>query len=241
MSPRPFDAVLFDFSGTLFRLEEDESWLAGITDTRGEPFDVHRQAELMRRLTAPTGQPVEMDAEEHHAWTNRDRDPRWHREAYLTVLSRSGVADPEQARELYGKVIDPSCWTVYPDTVPVVEALAGDGIAVGVLSNIAFDIRPAFAALGIDDQVSVFALSYEIGAVKPEPEIFRYAVDALGVAPARTLMIGDSEKADGAAREIGCSFRLVEPLPTAERSDGLWRALDAAGITPSEPGAGRSN
>lgn len=241
MSHRPFDAVLFDFSGTLFRLEEDESWLAGITDTGGATFDVHRQAELMRRLTAPTGQPVEMDAEEHHAWTNRDRDPRWHREAYLTVLRRSGVADPEQARELYGKVIDPSCWTVYPDTVPVVEALAGEGIAVGVLSNIAFDIRPAFAALGIDDHVSVFALSYEIGAVKPEPEIFRYAVDALGVTPARTLMIGDSEKADGAAREIGCAFRLVEPLPTAERPDGLWRALDAAGITPSEPGAGRSS
>lgn len=241
MGTAAFDAVLFDFSGTLFRLEEDDSWLEHITDPAGEPFDVHRQAELMRRLTAPTGQPVEMDAEEHHAWTNRDRDPKWHREAYLTVLRRSGVADPQQAQDLYSKVTDPDCWTVYPDTVPVVEALAADGFRIGVLSNIAFDIRPAFAALGIDDLISVFALSYEIGAVKPEPEIFRHAVEALRTQPERTLMIGDSEIADGAAREIGCAFRLVEPLPTAERTDGLWRALDAAGITPSEPGAGRSN
>ncbi|WP_241384400.1 HAD family hydrolase [Rhodococcus sp. CH91] len=238
MATRPFDAVLFDFSGTLFRLEEDESWLADVTDEEGERFDVHRQAELMRRLTAPTGQPVEMDADEHHAWTNRDREPRWHREAYLTVLRRSGVADPEQATALYAKVTDPDCWTVYPDTVPVIESLAGDGIAVGVVSNIAFDVRPAFARLGIDDLVSVFALSFEVGAVKPEPEIFRFAADALGVDPRRILMIGDSEKADGAARAIGCSFELVEPLATAERPDALWRALAAAGITPTEPGAG---
>ncbi|MBM7461207.1 HAD family hydrolase [Rhodococcus coprophilus] len=241
MNARPFDAVLFDFSGTLFRLEEDESWMAGITDSQGEAFEVSRRAELMRRLTAPTGQPVEMDAGEHHAWTNRDRDPKWHREAYLTVLCRSGVEDPVQAEKLYAKVVDPSCWTVYPDTVPVIEALAGDGIAVGVLSNIAFDIRPAFAALGIDDDISVFALSFEIGAVKPEPEIFRYAVDALGVEPRRTLMIGDSAAADGAAAEIGCAFELVEPLPTTERPDGLWRALAEAGVTLSEPGAGKSN
>ncbi|KOS55094.1 HAD family hydrolase [Rhodococcus rhodochrous] len=241
MSAQPFDAVLFDFSGTLFRLEEDESWLADITDERGEPFDVHRQAELMRRMTAPTGQPVEMDAAEHHAWINRDRDPRWHRDAYLTVLRRSGVADEEQALGLYSKLTDPRCWTVYPDTVPVIEALAGEGLAMAVLSNIAFDIRPAFAALGIDDLVSEFVLSFEVGAVKPEPEIFRHATDALGVSPERTLMVGDSEEADGAARRIGCSFALVEPLPTVERRRGLWRALFAAGLSPSEPGAGRSS
>lgn len=241
MGTNSFDAVLFDFSGTLFRLEEDDSWMEQITDSAGASFDVHRQAELMRRLTAPTGQPVEMDAEEHHAWTNRDRDPTWHREAYLTVLRKSGVADPRQAQSLYAKVIDPNCWTVYPDTVAVIEALAGDGYRIGVLSNIAFDIRPAFAALGIDDLVSAFALSFEVGAVKPEPEIFRHAVEKLGVAPERTLMIGDSEKADGAARRIGCSFQLVEPLPTAERPDALWRALSASGLTPSEPGAGRSS
>lgn len=45
------DAVLFDYSGTLFRLEEDETWFDGIrVDDR--QVDGHVQAELMRRLTA---------------------------------------------------------------------------------------------------------------------------------------------------------------------------------------------
>lgn len=63
--------------------------------------------------------------------------------------------------------------------------------------------------------------------MKPEPEIFKTAIERLGVSAEETLMIGDSEEADGAAREIGCAFALVEPLPTAERPDALLGALRA--------------
>ena len=45
-------AVLFDYSGTLFRLEEDDSWFEGMQVDERE-VDGHVQAELMRRLTAP--------------------------------------------------------------------------------------------------------------------------------------------------------------------------------------------
>jgi hypothetical protein len=43
-------------------------------------------------------------------------------------------------------------------------------------------------------------------------------------------MVGDSAEADGAAQEIGCSFALVDPVPTAERPDALLAALSAFGI-----------
>ncbi|HEX9175808.1 MAG TPA: HAD family hydrolase, partial [Mycobacterium sp.] len=51
-------AVLFDFSGTLFRLEEGDSWFAGMQLDHDAEVDGHVQAELMRRLTAPTGRSV---------------------------------------------------------------------------------------------------------------------------------------------------------------------------------------
>ena len=225
-----FDAVIFDFSGTLFRLEEDDSWMADLTDHDGEPFDLHQQAELMRRMTAPVGQTVEMDAAEHHAWTNRDLDPRFHRQAYLDVLRKSGVAHEDQAVGLYERVIDPGCWSAYPDTAEVLASLKDRGIKVAVLSNIAFDIRPAFADLGVEHLVDAFVLSFEVGAIKPDPKIFEHALAALGSEPERTLMIGDSEEADGAARKVGCAFALVEPLPLAERPDGLRTALGAFGL-----------
>lgn len=221
-------AVLFDFSGTLFRLEEDDSWFEGIqVDERA--VDGHVQAELMRRLTAPTGSSVEMDEQTHRAWTNRDLAPHLHREAYLHVLRESGLAD-DHAKTLYDRVIDTASWSPYPDTATVLAGLHRRGVKTAVVSNIAFDVRPAFAALGALTDVDEYVLSFEVGAVKPNPEIFQTALARLGVAAGDALMVGDSEEADGGARDVGCRFALVDPLPTDQRPDGLLGALRAEGV-----------
>jgi HAD superfamily hydrolase (TIGR01493 family) len=224
-----FDAVLFDFSGTLFRLEEDESWFHGITVDDRE-VDGHVQAELMRRMTAPTGQHVDMTPDAYHAWVNRDLAPHLHREAYLHVLRESGLTD-DHAESLYGLLIDPMNWTPYPDTAAVLQGLHRQGLKTAVVSNIAFDVRPAFESLGAAEFVDAFVLSFEIGAMKPDAVIFQAALDGLGVAAERALMVGDSDEADGGARALGCGFTLVDPLPTAERPDGLRTALSGHAIT----------
>jgi HAD superfamily hydrolase (TIGR01509 family) len=222
-------AVLFDYSGTLFRLEEADSWFAGMkVDDRA--VDGHVQAELMRRLTAPTGRSVEMDEQTYQAWVNRDLAPHLHREAYLHVLRESGLAD-HHAEALYDRVVSPSSWTPYPDTATVLAGLRRQGIATAVVSNIAFDVRPAFDAIGVGEHVTEFVLSFEVGAVKPAPEIFETALARLGVDAADALMIGDSEEADGGARDVGCRFALVDPLPTDQRPDALIEALKANGIS----------
>jgi HAD superfamily hydrolase (TIGR01509 family) len=222
-------AVLFDFSGTLFRLEEDDSWFEGIKVDERE-VDGHVQVELMRRLTAPTGRSVEMTPEAHHAWVNRDLAPHLHREAYLHVLRESGLAD-HHAEALYDRVIDMSSWTPYPDTADVLKGLFRQGIKTAVVSNIAFDVRPAFVAIGAADYVDEFVLSFEVGAIKPDAAIFETALARLGVEAAHTVMVGDSDEADGGARAVGCGFILVDPLPTSQRTDGLSSALTDYGIT----------
>jgi HAD superfamily hydrolase (TIGR01509 family) len=201
-------AVLFDFSGTLFRLEEDDSWFAGMqVDERS----------------------VDMDPQTYEAWVNRDLAPHLHREAYLHVLRESGLAD-HHAELLYGRVIDPSSWTPYPDTATVLASLHERGIKTAVVSNIPFDVRPAFGSIGAADHVTEFVLSFEVGVVKPKPEIFETALSRLGVGAADALMVGDSEEADGAARGVGIGFALVDPLPTTQRPDGLIEALNANGV-----------
>src|SRR5690242_12358022 len=222
-------AVLFDYSGTLFRLEEDESWFEGITVDERE-VDGHVQAELMRRLTSPVGQHVDMTPEAYHAWVNRDLAPHLHREAYLHVLRESGLAE-HHAETLYGRAIDPSSWTPYPDTATVLEGLHRQGIRTAVVSNIAFDVRPAFETLGVADYVDEFVLSYEIGVIKPDAAIFETALSRLGVEAADAVMVGDSDEADGGARAIGCGFSLVDLLPTVEPPEGLRTALADHGVT----------
>lgn len=226
MQPPTLKAALFDFSGTLFRLEEDDSWFAGMS-VDDKAVDGHVQAELMRRLTAPTGRSVQMGPDEYHAWVNRDLAPHLHREAYLHVLRESGMAD-HHAESLYQRVISPESWIPYPDTAEVLGALRAQGVKTAVVSNIAFDVRPAFASIGA--QVDEFVLSYEVGAVKPDPAIFGAALQRLGVRAQEAVMVGDSEEADGGAAALGCGFLLVDPLPTSERSDGLLRALREYGL-----------
>jgi HAD superfamily hydrolase (TIGR01509 family) len=224
----PVRAVLFDYSGTLFRLEEDESWFQGMQVDERE-VDAHVQAELMRRLTAPTGRSVDMTPEAYEAWVNRDLEPHLHREAYLHVLRKSGLPD-HHAEALYERVIDPTSWTAYPDTADVLKRLHRKGIKTAVVSNIAFDVRPAFDAIGAADDVDEFVLSFEVGAIKPSPAIFQTTLTRLGVAPEYAVMVGDSEEADGGARTLGCGFLLVDPLPTTERPNGLRIALTGHGV-----------
>jgi len=206
-------AVLFDFSGTLASCEARDEWFTGMG------LDAAQRADVMDRLTHPTASVT------HHAWEYRDLDPALHREAYLHVLNNSGLAD-DHADELYRRVTDPAEWAVYPDTVSVLKSLRQNGFRTAVVSNIAWDIRPVLAAAEVDE----FVLSFEVGAAKPDTRIFTAALDRLGVAADEALMIGDSEENDGAARQLGCSFALVDPLPIANRPTGLLDALRVQGI-----------
>jgi FMN phosphatase YigB (HAD superfamily) len=74
-------------------------------------------------------------------------------------------------------------------------------------------------------------LSFEIGAAKPDPRIFTEALARLGVRADEALMVGDSEENDGAARGLGCSFALVDPLPITDRPTGLIDALCERGVS----------
>jgi HAD superfamily hydrolase (TIGR01509 family) len=208
-------AVLFDFSGTLASLEDRDHWYDGMN------LDTTARAEVMDRLTHPTASVA------HPAWNHRDLDPGMHREAYLHVLREAGLAD-EHAEVLYRRVTDPAEWDVYPDTTFVLKSLREKGIHTAVVSNIAWDIRAVLAAAGAEPDEVV--LSFEVGAAKPDPRIFTEALARLGVSARDALMVGDSEENDGAARRLGCSFALVDPLPIAQRSTGLVDALRSAGV-----------
>nr|WP_042198311.1 HAD-IA family hydrolase [Kibdelosporangium sp. MJ126-NF4]CEL23326.1 N-formylglutamate deformylase [Kibdelosporangium sp. MJ126-NF4]CTQ94488.1 N-formylglutamate deformylase (EC 3.5.1.68) [Kibdelosporangium sp. MJ126-NF4] len=213
------NGVLFDFSGTLFRLEPD---LSGLTDTDGTLLDAEQQVEVMRRMTAPTGRPDGLPERLHDQWDRRDLDPDLHREVYLGVLGAAGVGNAEL---FYADMLNNANWEPYPDTAAAVRRLADAGVPIGVVSNIAWDIRPAFERVGIADLVSEFVLSFQEGAMKPDARLFTVACERLGVPPEQVLMIGDSEEADGGAAKIGCAVAIVDPLPVGQRPHALLDVL----------------
>jgi HAD superfamily hydrolase (TIGR01509 family) len=207
--------VLFDFSGTLFHFEPD---IDG-------PF-IDNRASLIETLTSPTTPSEYLPPELSEAWDRRDLDPEVHRMVYLATLR---AAHPEVSADIlesvYELVLRPEWWMPYPDTMVALRALRAADIPVGVVSNIPWDVRGVFERTGADELVDEYVLSYAMGVMKPDPKIFLTACQRIGVAPGHTLMIGDSQEADGGATAIGCRFALVARIPPAERPSALIDAL----------------
>ena len=85
-------------------------------------------------------------------------------------------------------------------------------------------VGPVLDGLGLLGLLDAVVLSYEVGAVKPRPAIFRAALDAVGAAPGEALMVGDHAEADGGA--VGCGIRtLLLPMSPAGGTHGLAAAL----------------
>ncbi|MFF4403884.1 HAD family hydrolase [Streptomyces sp. NPDC001262] len=226
--------VLFDFSGTLFRIESAESWLRAALDRTGIPLDEGALQALARRLAEagaqPGGQlPRSVPAHLATAWAQRDARAEQHRAAYTGVARGVPVPDDRLYDALYARHMDPAAWVPYPDAAEVLAALRRRGVRIAVVSNIGWDLRPVFRAHGLDELVDAYVLSYEHGVQKPDPRLFEAACAALHLPPAEALMVGDDPRADAGAADVGCAVHLVEHLPVTERPDGLRPVLDLVG------------
>jgi len=223
--------VLFDFHGTLAQVEDPVRWVRTAAAACGHELDRGKATVLADRLVTagraggPLPHRVPPQLAEH--WADRDLYAHSHRAAY-TGLAATVPTDVEGLAEaLYDRLLDPDGWLPYADTEPTLRTLHDAGIKVAVVSNIGFDIRPHFAAWGLESLVDAFALSYEVGRTKPDPAIFLRACGMLGADPERTLMVGDTP-ADAGAVKAGCAA-LVLPAAEPGRPNGLSASLALAG------------
>jgi HAD superfamily hydrolase (TIGR01509 family) len=227
---RPIRAVLFDFHGTLAQVEDPVAWVHAGAAECGVELARPRATVLADRLVTAgrAGGPVPHRIPPHLAevWAERDLYPHAHRAAYtgLAATVRSGLEGLPEA--LYERCLRPEGWVPYADAAVTLRALRAARIPVAVVSNIGFDIRPLFAAWGMDDLIDAFVLSYEVGRCKPDPGIFLRACGALGVDPELALMVGDTP-ADAGAVRAGCTA-LVLPAAGPGRANGLAHAVDLA-------------
>ncbi len=167
-----------------------------------------------------------------------------------TLLTRSGLAD-SQARELSAWL-----WTEQPKhnlwrkpidgMVALVDALEAANVPVGAVSNSEGGIRELLAELGWSHRFRCVADSGRLGFEKPDPRIFEWAAERLGVAADALIHIGDSWEADvvGAlgvgARAIWFSADPARELPprvaACRTPDEVRAALVGWGV-PLEGGA----
>ncbi|MCF6525966.1 HAD family hydrolase [Streptomyces sp. JJ36] len=226
--------VLFDFSGTLLRVEPAVRWLAGALARTGRTLpeaELARTAALLEEAGALPGgaAPRTVPPELRELWDGRDRSAERHRAAYTALARRVPLPAEELYDALYERHMTPEAWQPYPDTLRVLRGLHERGVPTTVVSNIGWDLRPVLRAHGLDGYLGPAVLSYEHGVQKPDPRLFRAACAELGREPHEVLMVGDDPRADGGAAAVGCRVHLVDHLPADRRPDGLEPLLELVG------------
>ena len=205
-------AILFDAAGTLFFL----------TKTVGEHYAyVGREVGL------------ELDAQKlesafHAAWQEMPRrlaidgprendDKGWWRELVGHVFDQVAPSVNELDRDNFFEVAyehfaEPGVWELYPEVPGVLEELA-PRFQLDVISNFDGRLRFILQHLGISKFFSQVFISSELGADKPDPEIFRRALNLIDLNANEVLHVGDDPERDWkAAKAAGLLvFRLDRP------------------------------
>ena len=99
---------------------------------------------------------------------------------------------------------------LYADSLPAVQALRERGVRTALVSNCSHNTRAVVERLGLVAAFDAVILSFEVGAQKPEPEIYRLALERLGITdPSGAVFVDDqADYCDGAAA-IGMQTRLM--------------------------------
>jgi FMN phosphatase YigB (HAD superfamily) len=200
-----FRAVLFDWRGTLVTTLSPEGWVAAALKQLGRDHDDEIVGEIWAAIASAAGHPDRLDA------PGVDSNAAFHRATYYGVFADAGL-DAEISDALYAVESDPAYNPFALDAVATLRAAAQRGCRIGIISDIHFDLRPAFAAEGIADVIDAFVLSYELGLQKPNPAMFGVALEKLGTSAQETLMVGDRRLPDGGAVDMGMTTLLIPPL-----------------------------
>lgn len=80
--------------------------------------------------------------------------------------------------------------SLYADVLPCLRALHGH-VRIGILANQEATVVDALKRDGVADFVDVWGVSALVGLEKPDPALFRWALDAAGSVPERTVHVGN--------------------------------------------------
>jgi putative hydrolase of the HAD superfamily len=205
-------AILFDAAGTLFFL----------TKTVGDHY-----AYVGREIG------LELDAQQlerafHSAWQQTPRrsaidgprendDKGWWRDlvgrVFDEVAPSLGELDRDNFFEIaYEHFAEPGVWDLHPEVLEVLEQLR-PRFELAVISNFDGRLRLILQHLGISKYFGQVFISSELGADKPDPEIFRRAITLMRLKADEVVHVGDDPDRDWkAAAAAGLSvFRLDPP------------------------------
>lgn len=162
---------------------------------------------------------------------------KWWQQLVINVLTQSSreAIDPKLlepvAKKLIGQYQTRECWGKFPKSNELINGLKDAGKTVGVISN--FDPRLHYLLNDVNlPPFDFVATSYEAGAEKPHPDIFKYAakISRQQFEPQEALHIGNESGKDfDGAKSAGWSALLInseaKTEPYFKNIEEFWNAI----------------
>jgi putative hydrolase of the HAD superfamily len=210
--PRVYKAIFFDAAGTLIYLPKSVGHhYAYVGERVGLRLDASALDGAFASCWKQTPARPAIDG------PREDDDKGWWRDLVNRVLDQVSPGLDDLDRDAffegaYSHFAEPGVWDLYPDVSEVLAALHGR-FDLAVISNFDGRLRMILEHLGVSKFFSHVFLSSELGADKPDPEIFRRALHLSSAQPNETLHVGDDSERDwkGASQARLPVFRLERP------------------------------
>ena len=203
-------AIFFDAADTLFEVRGSVGQVySQMALRRGIRIDPERLDQNFRAAFARLSKGL--FSESYTEYLGADR--RWWfgvvREVVGAYLPAEGLKS--YFDELYEFFRTRDAWLVYSDVRETLTELRTRGFRLGVISNFDSRLRDILSNLGLGSFFEQAALSWEVGASKPDSRIFRRALEAMQVSPDQALHVGDSLLSDvEGARKVGLTPILLD-------------------------------
>jgi putative hydrolase of the HAD superfamily len=188
-------AIFFDAMGTLFYLTHNVGHhYALVGNEIGLNLDAAKLDGAFNKAWSKMPQRAASDGPR----ANDDKD--WWREVVEKVLAEIAPTLSELDRDnffeiAYEHFAEAGVWELYPEVVDVLEKLR-TRFQLGVVSNFDGRLRMILEHLGISKFFSHIFVSSEVGADKPDAEIFRRALRFMELPPNEALHVGDDPEGD---------------------------------------------
>lgn len=199
-------AIFFDAAGTLFYLTNNVGHhYAIVAEEIGLKLDADK---LDRAFVSAWNQ---MPKRPSIDGPRENDDKGWWRALVDLVLDQVAPSLSEIDRDnfleiAYEHFAEAGVWEVYPEVVDVLEKLQPQ-FWLAVISNFDGRLRFILERLGISKFFQHVFISSELGADKPDPEIFRRALKFSRLKPDQVLHVGDDAERDWkAASSAGLSI-----------------------------------
>lgn len=191
----PLKAIFFDAVGTLFYLSRSVGHHYALV---GEQVGLKLNADKLDRAFASAWN--RMPPRPAVDGPRPDDDKGWWRELVDLVLNDAAPSLNELDRDNFFEVAyehfaEPGVWQLYPEISDVLEKLT-PRFQLAVISNFDGRLRFILENLGISNLFQHVFISSELGADKPDPEIYRRALDLAQMQPNEVLHVGDDPERD---------------------------------------------